>query len=111
MIAASAGSGKTLIMVERILKYLEEPNQKTKELGDLDKIIVLTFTNAAAAEMKSRLIKNLPKNSGRQWRYHFAFRKQIEKINNAMIGTIDSFVKQFIANILSVLILMQIFLF
>lgn len=94
LIAASAGSGKTLIMVERILKYLEEPNQKTKELGDLDKIIVLTFTNAAAAEMKSRLIKKLAqKIQEGSGDIILHFRKQIEKINNAMIGTIDSFCK------------------
>ena len=94
LISASAGSGKTFIMIERIFKYLKDINSKTKERGDLDKIIVLTFTNSAAAEMKDRLFKRISEEiqqSSGDIAIHF--RKQIEKLNNAMIGTIDSFCK------------------
>ena len=46
LVAAAAGSGKTAVLVERIV------NKITKENVDIDKLLVVTFTNAAATEMR-----------------------------------------------------------
>ncbi|WP_297435944.1 helicase-exonuclease AddAB subunit AddA [uncultured Clostridium sp.] len=51
LVAAAAGSGKTAVLVERIIKMLTEG----EALVDIDKLLVVTFTNAAAAEMRERI--------------------------------------------------------
>lgn len=91
LIAASAGSGKTMIMVERIIEYLSPSINSNAKPGDLDRIIVLTFTRKAAEELKSRLIKKLTELIQSKSSNSADLRAQIEKMNTAMIGTIDSF--------------------
>ena len=49
LVAAAAGSGKTAVLVERMI------NKVINEDVDIDKILVVTFTNAAAAEMRERI--------------------------------------------------------
>ncbi len=56
LVAAAAGSGKTAVLVERITKLAVE-----EENFDVDKMLVVTFTNAAAQEMKTRIHKNFLK--------------------------------------------------
>mgnify|MGYP002622497963 CR=1 FL=1 len=51
LVAAAAGSGKTAVLVERIVELLETI--------DIDKMLIVTFTNAAAAEMKNRIYKRI----------------------------------------------------
>ncbi len=53
LVAAAAGSGKTAVLVERIIKLIENDN------FDVDKMLIVTFTNAAAAEMKARIHKKI----------------------------------------------------
>ncbi|MDE6729153.1 MAG: UvrD-helicase domain-containing protein, partial [Oscillospiraceae bacterium] len=53
IVSASAGSGKTAVLVERLLRILSDMKNQVKA----DEIIVVTFTNDAAAEMKQRLTK------------------------------------------------------
>ena len=50
LVAASAGSGKTFVVVERIL------NRIVNDYIDIDKILVVTFTNAAASELRERIL-------------------------------------------------------
>ncbi len=50
LVAAAAGSGKTAVLVERIIKKI------TDEKIDIDKILVMTFTNAAASEMREKIL-------------------------------------------------------
>ena len=50
LVAAAAGSGKTAVLVERII------NKVINEKIDIDKILVVTFTNAAASEMRERIL-------------------------------------------------------
>ena len=57
MISAAAGSGKTAVLVERIIQKLCD---EIKPL-DVDKLLVVTFTNAAAAEMKEKIGQALHK--------------------------------------------------
>lgn len=53
LVAAAAGSGKTAVLVERILQLLTEEN------FDVDKMLIVTFTNAAATEMKNRIHRKI----------------------------------------------------
>ena len=57
LIAAAAGSGKTAVLVERIIKIIT----KEEEPVDIDKLLVVTFTSAAAAEMRERIAKAITK--------------------------------------------------
>ncbi|MFD3447296.1 helicase-exonuclease AddAB subunit AddA [Microbacteriaceae bacterium 4G12] len=91
LVAAAAGSGKTAVLVERMIKKI------TSEEGpvDVDRLLVVTFTNASAQEMKNRigeaLEKELAKNPSS---YHL--RKQLSLLNRASISTLHSFCLQVI---------------
>ena len=84
LVAAAAGSGKTAVLVERMI------NKVINEDVDIDKILVVTFTNAAAAEMRERILdalyKKLEENPDDE-----RLQKQINLLNMASICTIDSF--------------------
>ena len=84
LVAAAAGSGKTAVLVERMI------NKVINEGIDIDKILVVTFTNAAAAEMRERILdalyKKLEENPDDE-----RLQKQINLLNMASICTIDSF--------------------
>ena len=54
LVAAAAGSGKTAVLVERIIQII---TNKEKPV-DIDSLLVVTFTNAAASEMRERVLKN-----------------------------------------------------
>ena len=51
LVSAAAGSGKTAVLVERIIRMITDPEHPV----DIDKLLVMTFTNAAAAEMRERV--------------------------------------------------------
>ena len=51
LVSAAAGSGKTAVLVERIIRMVTEGDHPL----DIDKLLVMTFTNAAAAEMRERI--------------------------------------------------------
>lgn len=87
LVSASAGSGKTTVLVERILNHLDQG------LASLDQLLVVTFTDLAAKEMKERLeaaLKsrlNQTSDSQEQRRYLL----EINKLNQANIQTLHSF--------------------
>lgn len=89
LVSAAAGSGKTAVLVERILSRITDPVSPV----DVDRLLVVTFTKAAAAEMRERvsnaIYKRIKENPND---YHL--RKQQLYISNAMITTIDSFCLQ-----------------
>ncbi len=89
LVAAAAGSGKTAVLSERILAVLTDE----KNPVNIDELLVVTFTRAAAAEMKERIgkkiaeyIQNNPDNRHMQ--------RQSALVHNASITTIDSFCLQ-----------------
>ncbi len=91
LVAAAAGSGKTAVLVERIINKII--NQKI----NIDEILVVTFTNAAASEMRERILEAIykkieedPDNAHLQ--------KQINLIGRASICTIDSFCLDVVKN-------------
>ena len=51
LVSAAAGSGKTAVLVERIIKRITDE----QHLVDVDRLLVVTFTNAAASEMRERI--------------------------------------------------------
>lgn len=51
LVSAAAGSGKTAVLVERILALITDPEKKV----DVDRLLITTFTKAAAAQMKERI--------------------------------------------------------
>ena len=51
LVSAAAGSGKTAVLVERIVEMITEKNHPV----DIDHLLIMTFTNAAAAEMRERI--------------------------------------------------------
>ena len=91
LVAAAAGSGKTAVLVERII------NKVINEDVDIDKILVVTFTNAAASEMRERILdaiyKKLEENPE-----DIKLQRQITLLNKASICTIHSFCLDVIRN-------------
>ena len=85
------GSGKTAVLVERII------NKVINEDVDIDKILVVTFTNAAASEMRERVLdaiyKKLEENPD-----DVKLLRQITLLNKASICTIHSFCLDVIRN-------------
>lgn len=86
LVSAAAGSGKTAVLVERIINRITD-----KEKGiDIDRLLVVTFTNAAAAEMKERIRKaiddRLMADSD-----DAVLQRQAALVHNAQITTIHSF--------------------
>ena len=57
LVSAAAGSGKTAVLVERIMQLVMDKNNPV----DIDKLLVVTFTKAAANEMRERILKAFEK--------------------------------------------------
>ena len=86
LVSAAAGSGKTAVLVERIIRRLTEDDTPT----DVDRLLIVTFTEAAAAEMKERIgaaiEKKLEERPG-----DIRLERQATLIHSAQITTIHSF--------------------
>lgn len=84
LVSAAAGSGKTTVLVERIINLIINENE------DIDKFLIVTFTNAAASGMKQKihkaLVKEVLKGSGNDH-----LRKQLNMLSKSSISTIHSF--------------------
>ncbi len=84
LVSAAAGSGKTAVLTERVIKYILEGN-------NIDKLLIVTFTIAAAAEMKSRIKRRLLEE-----KQNDHIRNQLILIENAKITTMDSFYNELV---------------
>ncbi len=89
LVAASAGTGKTYTLTHRILRRLLDDQDPL----DLDRLLVVTFTDAAAKEMRDRirssLVKALQARPGDR-----VLQEQLEKVGAAQISTIHSFCRE-----------------
>lgn len=94
LVAAAAGSGKTAVLVERIIQKV------TAEEGavDIDRLLVVTFTNAAAAEMKARIGEALERELAKH-PHSLHLRRQLSLLPRASISTLHSFCLMSFANI------------
>lgn len=91
LVSASAGSGKTTVLVERLITEILEQGT------DLDQLLVVTFTDAAAAEMQARIRKALEQELARaQAPEQQRLRKQINLLAAAQISTLHAFCSQVI---------------
>ena len=88
LISAAAGSGKTAVLSERVLNFVLNG-------GDITRLLVVTFTHAAAIEMKER-IKNKIENEFNNNPSNLHLKKQITLINDAKITTMDSFYNEIV---------------
>lgn len=86
LVSAAAGSGKTAVLVERIIRKLLAGN------ADIDRMLIVTFTEAAAAEMKEKIIRALQKDGSEQ------AQRQLRLAGDADIMTIDSFCLKCVRN-------------
>mgnify|MGYP004536233875 FL=1 len=91
LVAAAAGSGKTAVLVERII------NKIIKEDIDIDKLLVVTFTNASASEMRERILNAIYKKIDEEPENE-KLQRQITLLNKASICTIDSFCLDVVKN-------------
>ena len=91
LVAAAAGSGKTAVLVERII------NKITNENIDVDKLLVVTFTNAAATEMRERVLDAIYKKLEKEPN-NLRLQKQIVLLNKSHISTIHAFCLEVIRN-------------
>ncbi|MBQ4618174.1 MAG: helicase-exonuclease AddAB subunit AddA [Clostridia bacterium] len=89
LVSAAAGSGKTAVLIERIVSLLTDPDHPV----DVDQLLVVTFTKAAAAEMRARLGKRLAEESAADPLNRRLLRQQM-LLPQASICTIDSFCAQ-----------------
>lgn len=84
LVSAAAGSGKTTVLVERIIKLI------TEEKENIDSFLIVTFTNAAASGMKQKIHKALIKKvQNGQNKEHL--KNQLNNLSRASISTIHSF--------------------
>ena len=86
LVSAAAGSGKTAVLVERIIKIITDKEHPV----DIDRLLIVTFTNAAAAEMRER-IGNALENALKENPDDEHLQRQLSLLHNAQITTIDSF--------------------
>lgn len=93
LVSAAAGSGKTAVLVQRIVELVCDPVHET----DIDRLLVVTFTNAAAAQMRERITKALTERSEAEPENEH-LKKQLTLIHHAKITTIHSFCLYLIKN-------------
>ncbi|MDP2425409.1 MAG: UvrD-helicase domain-containing protein, partial [bacterium] len=82
LVSAGAGSGKTSVLTARVIRKLKQGN-------NIDQLIILTFTNAAASEMKQRIKKAIQQDS--------SLHGQLAYLDNAIISTFDSFAARIVS--------------
>ena len=93
LVAAAAGSGKTAVLVERILSIITDTNHPV----DIDRLLVVTFTKAAAAEMRGRIGDAIEARLAKE-PDNLHLQKQFTLLPSAQITTIDSFCLHVIQN-------------
>ena len=88
IVSAAAGSGKTTVLVERVIRMITDPDPEKRV--DVDRLLIVTYTRAAAAELRTRLfnalaeaIRENPSDAG--------LVRQQALLSKANISTVDSF--------------------
>ena len=84
LVSAAAGSGKTKVLVERLFSYVE------REGADLDDFLIITYTRAAASELRGKIAKALTERMERDPGSEH-LRRQMLRVYRADIKTVDAF--------------------
>ena len=91
LVSAAAGAGKTSVLVERVIGLVTDPEHPV----DIDRLLVVTFTDAAAAEMRERICAALDtllsKGDASRWPDPARLARQLVLVKKADISTIHSF--------------------
>lgn len=98
LVSAAAGSGKTAVLVERIIQMVIDEKRPI----DIDRLLIVTFTKAAASEMRERIEKALERKLTEN-PDNLHLQKQMTLVHSAQITTIHSFCKSIIQNYFSVI--------
>ena len=93
LVSAAAGSGKTAVLVERILQLITDQQHPI----DIDQLLIVTFTRAAAGEMKERIRQAIEKQLETD-RENEHLQRQSILVHHAQITTIDSFCSYVVKN-------------
>lgn len=96
LVSAAAGSGKTAVLVERIIRMVTDEENTV----DIDKLLIVTFTSAAAAEMRERIFSAINSELLKRPESEH-LQRQAALIHNAKITTIHSFCLEVIRNYFS----------
>lgn len=91
LVSAAAGSGKTAVLVEKAVRIITQ----TEPQVPADSLLILTFTNAAAAQLRARIAARLEEEIVKNGRSVFLMRQRM-RLARAFIGTIDAFCIQFV---------------
>ncbi len=86
LVSAAAGSGKTKVLVDRLLGYLTDPVQP----ADLDEFLLITYTKAAAAELRGKIAKRLTEAVARQPENRH-LQRQMQRLYLTKISTVHAF--------------------
>ena len=91
LVSASAGSGKTSTMIQKLIKILNDDKP-------VSSLLVVTYTNAAASEMRLKLYNELNKliDATTDAKKKTFLKEQLDNINNAEIGTLHAICKKII---------------
>ncbi|MBQ2758481.1 MAG: helicase-exonuclease AddAB subunit AddA [Clostridia bacterium] len=87
LVSAAAGSGKTSVLVERIVRKLTDTENPVYP----DSLLVVTFTKAAAGEMRSRIFNRISEKRDEQPQRHNEYIKLLSRLDEMNISTMDSF--------------------
>ena len=93
LVSAAAGSGKTAVLVERVIKMILDEKRPVS----IDRIVVVTFTNAAASQMKEKIYNRISSELARQPE-NSRLLASLPLVHQAAITTIDSFCLNIIRN-------------
>ena len=104
LVSAAAGSGKTAVLVERIVQEVTQGEHPI----DIDRLLVVTFTKAAASEMRQRVGRALEERLI-EYPGDKRLQRQLSLLHNAQITTIDSFCQNIIRNYFHVIDLDPVF--
>lgn len=98
IVTAAAGSGKTAVLVERVIQKLSDTNNPVSA----DRLLIVTFTNAAASEMRRRIEKSLSDKCAKEPNNSYLLKQRL-LVPSADICTIDSFCIRLVRNNFSIL--------
>lgn len=85
LVAAAAGSGKTAVLIQRIINII------LQDKADVDEMLIVTFTNAAAAEMRVKISREIKKRMQEDGADRAKLSAQLDKLYRAYISTFNSF--------------------
>jgi len=104
LVSAAAGSGKTAVLTERVVSHLLRP-ENAPDAWNIDELLIVTFTRAAAAEMSERIGRRLHQAIGDELGKPSPdkglvsrLEKQVILLSSASISTIDSFCQKIVKN-------------